>query len=67
MLGHADAERGCNQDVMPLTEPSGNDLWTDGIGANQAGGTVLFGRANRYDDGARTLQILFDLTLGAKL
>ena len=64
---HADTDGRPDETAGRLADTQRDFLGADRIGADQPVGAVLLGGADRQDDAARRLQIVFDLGPGAKL
>ncbi len=60
MHGNADADRRADHDVAGVAHAAGDHFGADGVRADQAVGTVLFGRPDRQDDALGLAEIGFD-------
>jgi hypothetical protein len=66
VLRHADGERWRHQRADLVTHAFGDELRVEMVGADQTVRPVLFGGADRDDDGARGPQIFLDLMPGGQ-
>ena len=67
MLGHADVDGRRHHGLQIVADTIGDQFRAEGVGADEAGGAVLFGGADGLDNSRRTLQIGLDLGPGTKL
>ena len=61
MLGHPDRDGRSDERSSGLTDTPSDDLGADRVGADQAGRTVLLGRADRQDDAPARFEVGLDL------
>ena len=64
MLGHPDRDGRSDERSSGLTDAPSDDLGADRVSADQAGRTVLLGRADGQDDATARSKILLDLYPG---
>ena len=67
MLGHADVEGRRHHGLQIAADALADQFRADGVGADKAGGAVLFGGTDGLDNARRALQIGLDLGPGTKL